>query len=146
MDASNPNFSASGGMLMNKTGTTLIAWPSASGSVTLTGITTIGDSAFTGCDSLASVTLPVATDIGQGAFTGCTSLNNLTFGKDTAPWPVLAGNVFRGTGTGSLTIHVPSGTESNYTGTWGVSASVSAGNTYSSVYGGDHKAITIVGY
>ena len=42
-------------------------------------ITTIGDYAFVGCDSLTSVTIPDSvTTIGNEAFTGCTSLTSVT--------------------------------------------------------------------
>jgi hypothetical protein len=60
--------SADGKMLLNKAGDTLIAYPSAKGDVTLTGITVIGGDAFAGCPLLTSVNLPDVTDIGDDAF------------------------------------------------------------------------------
>ena len=43
------------------------------------GITTIGDSAFCGCDALTLVTIPTSvTTIGEWAFEGCTSLTEVT--------------------------------------------------------------------
>jgi hypothetical protein len=78
VDAGNTKFSASGGMLLNKAGTTLIAYPSATDTVTLTGITAIGDDAFEGCRSLSSVSLPNAQTIGAGAFQGCDSLSSVS--------------------------------------------------------------------
>jgi hypothetical protein len=166
IDPDNPVYrhSDDNTMILYNAVMTVVAYPSAAGSITLNGITGtnpyafrdcdaltsvilpaaihIGDSAFSGCDALTSVSLPAATTIGDSAFVSCTALTDLTFGKDTAPWPTLAGNVFNSTGTGTpLTIHVPSGTVSDYTAAWGVPVSVPAG---SSAYGSsDHKAITI---
>jgi hypothetical protein len=110
-------------------------------SVTLPAATTVGHYAFTGCTALSSVSLPAATTISDYAFSACTALTDLTFGRDAAPWPTLGENVFSFTGTGTLTIHVPSGTVSHYTAAWGVPVSVSAGN---SVYGTNHKKINII--
>ncbi len=43
------------------------------------GVTSIGDSAFSGCSSLTSVTIPKGvTSIGDYAFSGCSSLTSLT--------------------------------------------------------------------
>jgi hypothetical protein len=83
VDTGNPAFSASGERLMNKAGTDLIAWPSASGPVTLNGITTIGMGAFSGCTSLTSVSLPEVTTIGMAAFSGCTSLASVSLPEVT---------------------------------------------------------------
>lgn len=44
------------------------------------GLTSIGDSAFSRCSSLASITIPEAvTSLGQSAFQDCTSLTSVTF-------------------------------------------------------------------
>jgi hypothetical protein len=107
VDAGNPNFSASGGMLMNKAGTTLIAWPSVSGPVTLNGITTIGNYAFYYCTSLTSVSLPEATTIGNYAFAN-TGPAALTVTLGAAP-PTLGINIFGGGSLGkTVTVKVPS--------------------------------------
>lgn len=51
-------------------------------------VTTIEDSAFADCQSLASVTLPERlTEIGENAFSGCTSLTSATF-KNVYEWKV----------------------------------------------------------
>jgi hypothetical protein len=64
-------------MLLNKTGT-LIAYPSASGAVTLPStITAIGIEAFYRCTQLATVELPAAETIGDSAFSGCTKLDTV---------------------------------------------------------------------
>lgn len=84
----------------------LIAYPSASGNITLNDIiiirngafkdcknltsvsspkaTSIGDSAFYYCESLTSVSFPELTSIGGGAFGRCTSLTSVSFPKATS--------------------------------------------------------------
>ena len=78
----NANFSTSedGKILYNKNKTTLIAYPSATGVVTIdNSVTTIGSYAFYGCTGLESVTIPNGvTTIGQSAFNGCTGLTSVT--------------------------------------------------------------------
>jgi hypothetical protein len=152
VDAGNPNFSADGGMLMNKDGTTLIAWPSASGPVTLTGITIIGIGAFQYCYSLESVTLSTAADIGFGAFSNCigltwvnfpaaadigdyafqyTSTGNLTIILGNTP-PSLGTGIFDGVNSPkTVTVEVPTGAAVNYDSAW--QNSFTGGNTYISL-------------
>ena len=79
VDAGNPNYSSEGGILYNKAKTTLIAYPSASGSFTIPGsVTSIGESAFSGT-SLTSVTIPTSvTSIGREAFEDCTGITSIT--------------------------------------------------------------------
>ena len=79
--ANNPNYSSEGGLLYNKTKTSLITVPGAiSGNVTLhKGIKTIDTSAFSGCTSLTGITIPTGVrSIGERAFIGCTSLTDIT--------------------------------------------------------------------
>ncbi len=73
ISSDNPDYSAKGGMLLNKVGTALVAYPGAAGAITLP-VTGIGDSAFSGCAALISANLPAATAIGAGAFSGCSAL------------------------------------------------------------------------
>jgi hypothetical protein len=75
VDSANTAFSARDGMLLNKAGTTLIAYPSATGSVTLT-VTSIDGYAFYGT-ALTSVSLPAATSIGYAAFQSCSALESV---------------------------------------------------------------------
>ncbi|GHV96629.1 hypothetical protein AGMMS50293_29490 [Spirochaetia bacterium] len=69
--------SDNGKMLLSKDGFTLIAYPSATGAVTLSGITAVGNSAFQYCTSLTSVDLPDVTSIGYSAFYYCSSLTSV---------------------------------------------------------------------
>ena len=80
VNANNPNYASEGGILYNKDKTTLIAYPSASGSVTIPeGVTSIGQYAFSSCSSLTSVTIGEGvTSIGNGAFSSCTELASVT--------------------------------------------------------------------
>jgi hypothetical protein len=105
---------------------------------------TIGDRAFYYCRNLMTVSLPVAKNIGNYAFYECTSLTTMSL---PATPPSLGGAIFydTGYGSGTITISVPTGAVSAYTSAWGVSSYTSAGNSYSSVYGDYHKAISITG-
>ena len=48
----------------------------------ITGLSSIGDSAFLSCDGLTSVEIPASvTSIGEGAFVGCSGLTSVTFGE-----------------------------------------------------------------
>jgi len=71
VDAGNTNFSNDGGILYNYDKTTLIAYPSASGSVNniSTSVTSIGNYAFYQCTDLTGITIPSGlTSIGNNAF------------------------------------------------------------------------------
>ena len=74
--------SADGKILYNKDKTTLEAYPSASGDVTIpNGVTSIGYEAFIGCNSLTSVTIPDnVTSIDYYAFDNCKNLESVTIG------------------------------------------------------------------
>jgi hypothetical protein len=85
IDPGNTAFKTQGGMLLNKAGTTLIAYYSgATDMVTLDSVTAIGDSAFNGCTSLTEVSFPVAISIGSFAFDDCTSLTEVSFPAATS--------------------------------------------------------------
>ena len=63
--------------------TVLIAYPSASGTITMNTITSIDNGAFEGCTGLTSVTFSQATSIGNSAFINCTNLLNASFPQVT---------------------------------------------------------------
>jgi hypothetical protein len=61
------------GKALVKNNTELVLYPSASGSITMNTITSIGE-AFSCCNNLTSVFLPAAAYIGDWAFNGCINL------------------------------------------------------------------------
>jgi len=67
------------GRVLVKNNTILIAYPSASGNITMEDVTEIGNGAFAGCIELTSVSFPLATKIGGGAFLDCTNLYYIYF-------------------------------------------------------------------
>jgi len=77
----NVNFSSEDGVLFNKNKTILIMYPQGrQGAYSISNsVTTIGESAFSGCTGLTSVTIPNSvTTIEAGAFGGCTGLTSVT--------------------------------------------------------------------
>ena len=77
-----PYFATIDGVLFRKADKALISYPAGISSSTYTipqGITAIGDSAFSYCDSLTSVSIPDSvTSIGDNAFYFCESLTSVT--------------------------------------------------------------------
>ena len=78
----NRRYSSSddGKILYNKDKTDLLAYPSATGDMTIPdGVTSIGNGAFYNCRSLTSVVIPDSvTFIGYDAFYGCSNLASVT--------------------------------------------------------------------
>ena len=70
------------GILFNKDKTELLCFPAGNTASNYTiedSVTSIGDSAFSGCSSLTSITMPDSvTSIGDYAFSGCSSLTSIT--------------------------------------------------------------------
>ena len=76
----NKNYSSENGVLYNKQKTVLLYGEACKGTFKIpNSVTSIGDSAFSGCTSLTSVTIPDSvTSIGNGAFSSCTGLTAVT--------------------------------------------------------------------
>jgi len=79
----NKNYSSENGVLYNKQKTVLIYGGSYRGTFKIpNSVTSIGESAFFGCDSLTSVMIPNGvTSIGDSAFRVCTNLSSVTIPK-----------------------------------------------------------------
>lgn len=81
VDSSNPAYSSAGGVLFDKSGTTLVEYPpGVSGSYTIPGsVSSVGESAFAACYYLSGVTIPGSvTNIGATGFGFCFGLTNVT--------------------------------------------------------------------
>lgn len=75
------------GVLLDKEMKCLVQYPGGrSGAYTIPdSVTTIGDSAFNGCDSLTSVIIPDSvTAIGENAFYSCDNLTSVSIGNSVA--------------------------------------------------------------
>jgi len=82
VDAANPTYSSTNGVLFDKAQTTLIQFPGGlGGNYTIpNSVTNLGDFAFANCTSLTSVTIPDSVaNIDSISFYICTSLTNITF-------------------------------------------------------------------
>ena len=95
--ANNENYSSSddGKILYNKDKTQIIAYPSATGNITIPdGVTEIKESEFAGSESLTSIVIPDSvTKIGDSAFRDCSSLVSVTMGNDVKEidWSAFSG-------------------------------------------------------
>ena len=86
----NPFYADVDGVLFSKSGKTLVQYPAGKSGNTYaipSGVTSIGNRAFGGCDRLKSVTIPDSvTSIGYDAFTGCHSLTDVFYSGSRAQW------------------------------------------------------------
>ena len=75
----NNNYYAENGAIYTTDGATLVAYPSASGTVVIPdGVTTIESRCFCDCSNLQSITIPSSvTSIGHSAFIACNNLTNI---------------------------------------------------------------------
>ena len=137
VDAGNPNYLSSNGVLYNKAKTTLIQYPAGLSAISFiipASVTTIGTLAFGGCTALTSITIPNSvttigssafantgltsvvipdsvTAIGMQAFDRCTALTSLAIHAPTPP--TLAGSALLNTHA-DLRIIVPAGSAALY--------------------------------
>ena len=90
INENNKNYSSSedGKILYNKDKTVLIAYPSATGDITIAdGVVFINFEAFGYCDSLTSVTIPDSvTTIDGDAFYGCSRLTTVNYRGTQEQW------------------------------------------------------------
>jgi len=96
VNANNPSYASQDGILYNKAKTSIICVPQKiSGSITIpNSVTSISESAFSGCSSLTSISIPDSvTWIGGLAFSGCSSLTSISI-PDSVTW--IGGFAFSG--------------------------------------------------
>jgi hypothetical protein len=106
----NTHYKGQGGMLLTIDGT-LIAYPGASGTVTLSGITSIEYRAFEGCTGLTTVNLPATlTSIEGNPFTGCVNLTTITVAPGNTHYKVQDGMLLTIDGTQLIVYPGASGT------------------------------------
>jgi hypothetical protein len=78
VDPQNPSFSSVGGVMFDKTRTTLVEYPEGTKGAAYTisnGVTRIGNGAFVICQNLTNIVIPGSvTSIGTNAFFGCSRL------------------------------------------------------------------------
>ena len=116
VSAGNPKYADRGGVLFDRSLTTLIQYPCGrSGSYTIPGdVTSIGAYAFSWCAALTSVMISSSvTNIGDGAFSNCSSLTNITVSAGNPKYADRGGVLF----DRSLTtlIQYPCGRSGSYT-------------------------------
>ena len=87
VDSGNSVYHSAGNCLIETSTKTLIAGCKNSVIPDDGSVTSIGGSAFRGCDSLTSVTIPDGvTSIGSNAFDACTALDDVYYTSDIASW------------------------------------------------------------
>ena len=108
----NQFYKVIGQMLLSSDGTQVIAYWGENSEVTIPeGVQSIGDCAFSGCNSLTSLTLPSSLKlIGDSAFWGCSSLTSLTL-----PSSLQSIGYWAFEYCNSLTsLYIPAGTEAHF--------------------------------
>ena len=97
VSAANTAYISIDGVLFNKARTELIQYPAGKKATTYTipsSVTSIGSSAFSGCDALTSVVIPEGvTSIGGAAFEGCAALTSVVIPEGVTS---IGGFAFRG--------------------------------------------------
>lgn len=95
VDDANSRFASDGGVLYNKSKTTVMACPGGSTYVVIpNGVTTIASSAFCGCSKLTGVSIPTSViNIANYAFRDCSALTDFSWPKTVER---IRGGVFLG--------------------------------------------------
>ena len=114
----NAHYSSRGGVLYDKSGTTLVCCPGGLTSVTIPeGVAKVGESAFSGCNGLVSVKIPSGVrEIGLSAFSPCQGLVEIEVAGGNAHYSSRDGVLYDKSGTtlvccpGGLTsLEIPEG-------------------------------------
>jgi len=71
------------GKALVRNSTILLAYPSASGNITMNNITSLDGSVFSGCFELTGINLPQVTSIGYSAFYYCSNIQDVSFPQAT---------------------------------------------------------------
>ena len=97
VDANNENYKSVDGNLYTKDGKTLIQYAIGKKDTSFIipdGVTSIGDSAFSSCDSLTSITIPSSvTSIGSYAFRYCHNLDTIYYTGTESEWNAISINI-----------------------------------------------------
>ena len=98
VDANNVNYQSIDGNLYSKDGKTLMNYAVRKTNTSFeipTGVTSIGEYAFSDCTSLESLIIPSSvTSIGRYAFYYCTSLSNIVVDKNNPNYKSIDGNLY----------------------------------------------------
>jgi uncharacterized repeat protein (TIGR02543 family) len=116
VDDTSMSYSSLGGVLFNKSQTTLVAYPHGrAGSYTIPeGVTSIGNTAFAECDALTGVTIPEnVASIGDFAFMCCYNLTDFVVDDANTAYSSLDGVLFNKSQT--ILVAYPDGRVGNYT-------------------------------
>ena len=94
----NANYTAEDGVLFNKDKTELIRYPegkTGTSYIVPATVTTIRDSAFSGCTGLTSITISASvTSVNESAFYGCSKLDSITVAEENANYTAEDGVLF----------------------------------------------------
>jgi len=71
------------GKALVRNSTILLAYPSASGNITMNNITSLDDKVFSSCSDISSINFPQVTSIGSSAFSGCYNIQDASFPQAT---------------------------------------------------------------
>jgi hypothetical protein len=118
VDAANPDYASSGGVLFDKSLTTLIQYPASSTQSSYTipsGVVFVDFAAFSGCANLTSITIPASVAaIGDNAFSGCAQLTQINADPNSPLYANEGGVLFNKSLT-QLIAYPAANTQTSYT-------------------------------